>query len=694
MKLLKRFSLFEILLILSILGVHLYAAFADGYNFPNIWFIRDDAYYYFKVAQNITEGFGSTFDRINITNGYHPLWLLICIPIFALARFDLILPLRILLMLIAVMQAATAVLIYRIMLRALSQAVAIFAALFWAFNGYIHYAFYRPGLETPLAAFALALFIYKLGEFEAQWRQRPITRREIGWLAVFAALAMFSRLDLVFLAFIAGIFIVFRGQPLRFLLPFDAVISFLAITASVVMRVGFVEYPLYASSAVFAAAVSMFVRIPLFYFMGLYRHPRTQTPRELTRRALIASAYAAALFSALMLLFALIGVVDGFPRAALLYDWLISSALLLLSRFAARWFGSPKDNPNLSIPSPLEELRLSLRNWLGDAWAYYRILGGALFAYMLSNRIFFGASMPVSGQVKRWWGSLLHTVYDNPAKDWREFLGIGFLSPYDAWQPVSHALRGLAVMIKPLYPGSNTEDERYYIVMAVLLVAVLLVLFFNPRHVLRIFSNLALMPLLAGGALHTLSYTATSYGGAKEWYWISQSFIAVFILGVVIDLLLKPVQKFKPARPLLQLTALALGVYFSYGLVFFIVQNMRRGVAAPDQPYMDVVAYLEEHTRPGAIIGMTGGGNVGYFIQDRTIVNMDGLINSYEYFHALQAKRAPEYLYQRGMRVVFSNIRLLSFPPYEGQFTPYLLTFSMNGNKNLMRLYPEPLPNK
>ncbi|HNE05470.1 MAG TPA: hypothetical protein PLT08_13175, partial [Anaerolineales bacterium] len=67
---LKRISPFEIILVVAILSVHLIAAQADPYAFPNNWFVRDDAYYYFKVAQNIAEGHGSTFDGINITNGY------------------------------------------------------------------------------------------------------------------------------------------------------------------------------------------------------------------------------------------------------------------------------------------------------------------------------------------------------------------------------------------------------------------------------------------------------------------------------------------------------------------------------------------------------------------------------------------------------------------------------------------------
>src|SRR5215204_7141448 len=102
----KRFAWFEIILIVVVTSISLYGAFSDGQNFSRRWFTRDDAYYYFKVAQNISEGHGSTFDGINRTNGYHPLWMLICVPIFALARFDLILPLRILVMLMAMFNAA------------------------------------------------------------------------------------------------------------------------------------------------------------------------------------------------------------------------------------------------------------------------------------------------------------------------------------------------------------------------------------------------------------------------------------------------------------------------------------------------------------------------------------------------------------------------------------------------------------
>ena len=81
-----------------------------------------------------------------------------------------------------------------------------------------------------------------------------------------------------------------------------------------------------------------------------------------------------------------------------------------------------------------------------------------------------------------------------------------------------------------------------------------------------------------------------------------------------------------------------------------------------DRPYMEVLPFIEENTQPGDIIGMTGGGNAGYFIHDRTIVNMDGLINSNDYFHALQNGEAPIYLSQHGVTIIFANPACLRFP--------------------------------
>src|SRR5512139_3885588 len=162
----KRFPWFETILILVVMSISLYAALSDAQNLSWRWFTRDDAYYYFKVAQNISEGHGSTFDGINRTNGYHPLWMAICVPIFALARFDLVLPLRILFLVLSALSVWTGILLYRLVGRLFAPVIGAFAALYWVFSQTVLFRVYKQGLETGIAALLIVLLLYKLFDFE------------------------------------------------------------------------------------------------------------------------------------------------------------------------------------------------------------------------------------------------------------------------------------------------------------------------------------------------------------------------------------------------------------------------------------------------------------------------------------------------------------------------------------------------
>ncbi len=690
MNFLKRIPLFEILLTLAVLGVSLYAALSDAYNLPNAMFSRDDAYYYFKVAQNISEGRGSTFDGINMTNGYHPLWMLVCIPIFAFARFDLILPLRILVMAIGALNAAAAVLIYRLVRDNLSTAAAMAAASFWAFDLYLQEVFYKLGLESPLAAFGVILTLYQFSRFEKEWRTTPVSPRRIAALALAAALAMFSRLDLAFFAFLGGLWIVLRGKPMRTLLPLDTLIVFFSMVVSAALRVGIVPYnSTYADAALLAAALAMVFKSLALYFFGAYRHPRALSFWNTVRSAALGATAGSLLSAAAFALLFQMGVVKGLPRSAFVIDWALSLVLFLALRAAMYWFGSRDIRPGVQLVSPLAELRINWRRWLSDSAAYYGVVGGLLALYMLYNKAAFGSYFPVSGQIKRWWGSLLNTVYEKPSPDWSAFLGVSYESSYQAWQPLTSFLVGLAKWIYPLYPGADTLDERYYIVLFAFIALALAVLFANPQRARKAASNMALIPLAAGCGFHVLSYTATAYGGTKEWYWVGEALLVVLGASLLVHLSL-PFQKARLGRFFWQAAALAFSVGAAYRLGMAVSYTMPYNFFPSDLPYMEVLPYLEENTPPGSVIGMTGGGNVGYFIHDRTIVNMDGLINSYEYFRALRERRAAEYLIERGVDVVFANPRLLALPPYYGQFDPYFEIYSQYGGKNLIYLLKEP----
>ena len=46
-----------------------------------ITIFHDDSFFYLKTAANIADGKGSTFDEINVTNGYHPLYMTLLVVI-------------------------------------------------------------------------------------------------------------------------------------------------------------------------------------------------------------------------------------------------------------------------------------------------------------------------------------------------------------------------------------------------------------------------------------------------------------------------------------------------------------------------------------------------------------------------------------------------------------------------------------
>ncbi len=700
MKFLKRLSLFEVALVVVILGVYLYAALSDAYNFPNTWYTRDDAYYYFKVAQNIAEGRGSTFDGINLTNGYHPLWMLICIPIFALAKFNLILPLRVLLVVMSVFQAASAVLIYRLVKKHLSSVIAILAASFWAFNLYIQSTVYKNGVETPAAIFTILLLIYKLSVFEKEWRAKAVTTRQLVELSLLAVLAMFSRLDLIFLALITGVWVVFRGKFIRYLLPLDMVIIFTSMTGSAAFRTGIDAYnAYYAAATVQVTILAIALKLISLYFFGAYQNPRANSFWKTFRQALFGLTAGSLATASIVLLGTQFGMELNFPRSAFLMDWGISLFGILALRFAAYFFSGTKTLPS---KSPFSEFKENWKNWLRESITYYGVLGGFLSLYMLFNKFMFGTSSPVSGQIKRWWGTMPYTIYEEPPSNWPSFFGIG-RGTFNAWDPATDLFSWLAEYLHPIIKGADYAAHRYYAAMLIFVLAGLALVFANRRRAIHVGSKFAFIPLLAGSGIQILSYTATSYGGLKEWYWASELILITLAGSFFADLLLRPLLRLpwyglsRAATGKLKITPLALqtaGIIFStllaYNLYDFVTTSMPHGRIESTGRPLDVVAYLEENTPPGSIIGMTGGGNVGYFISGRTIVNMDGLINSNEYFHAMQAGQGPRYLGERGLSVVFANSQMLTVPPFYGQYGPYLERYNTYGGKGLFYFLKEP----
>ena len=680
----KRFPWFEIILIIVVMSMSLYAALSDPQNLSWRWFTRDDAYYYFKVAQNISEGHGSTFDGINRTNGYHPLWMLICIPIFAMARFDLILPLRVLLLVMSGLSVATAILLYRLIGRIFIPAIGALAAVFWVFSYDVLVILYQQGLESGIAAFFIVLLVYKLYEFEISWRKGDVRPRQIAVLAVIAVLTMFSRLDLVFLAGLVGLWVLFRGHLLRYFLPLDIVSILILTILAFMLRVGLTGYFASIDIALAMAAVAVLVKIPCAYLFGLYQHYGVSRGLEVSKRVTLLAVTGSLITGFIVLLIQRLGLVEGsFSRIIILIDLGLTLAFFGISRLM--FWGLQARQPVTADASekPFPYLQAHGRQWLRDGAVYYGILLGALGTYMVWSKLVFGTTSPVSGQIKQWWASLPGRAYGGASRDILSFFGLSYRTEENAWNPISRIFGSWA---ENMYRILKIEDSwRYVIILTVAAIVFYLILLTNRKRGKMALTQMSILPLLGGAWLQVLYYNGLRYAAHKEWYWVSQLVIIVLTVSLVIGMLYLLLRKIPYISVLGWLVAAYVGVNMGTSFWRTIQTSMPYNHWPADAAYMDIVPLLEERTPPGSIIGLTGGGNVGYFIQDRTIVNMDGLINSYAYFQALQSRTGGEYLQNIGLDYVLANPVILDQQPYKGQFNEYLEPLRIYyGGKQLM----------
>lgn len=673
----KRLHWFEAALILAVMAIHAYAAISDAHNFSRRWFTRDDAYFYFKTAQNIGEGLGSTFDGINPTNGYHPLWMLVCIPIFLLARFDLILPLRLLTLIMGGLSALSGVLLFRLLRNTLYEPWAMLATAYWAFNTYIHETITQLGLETGLVVFTVLLLLRRVQAFEAAGGKDA--NKQVLLLSILATTVFLSRLDMIFLAGLIGVWVILRGSPLRYFVFTDSLIIAGGALVSFAMWLGFPQYYAYSRAALLTAAGLLVVRLPLLHIFGLNDKNKAGAPLfVLTRTALVTSIGSASIGVILLLLG---DRINGFPRMAILVEAGLSFVLLCLVRMSASWTWQRQDTPS----KPMDWKRIAREGTI-----FYSVLGGTLIIYMLFNLFYFGTATPVSGQVKRWWGAPVNQVRGGPASTLEAFIGIDRNGDFNAWPQVTPLVANLAKWLSRNSPFRLLVPQIYLPLWIGLAILIVIVLLLRRRRALRGLQRLGLLPLFAGCGFQVLAYNATGYSAVKEWYWAGQMLFTVLFAAMLANLLIPRRLRHAPANKILRAGATVISMGWCAILARDVLLTMPLQGTDANRPYVDSLEVLESHTEPGSIIGVTGGGSLGYFIRDRHIVNMDGLINSAAYFDAMRVGKAADYLYEQGVDYIFANPTLLTqLAPFKTQFKGRLVRLGISyGQKELMKIRP------
>jgi hypothetical protein len=153
--------------------------------------IVDDASYYMTIARNIASGAGMSFDGIHRTNGFHPLWLLMLVPLFLLHE-----PPETMIRLVALLQMMLLSLAYVVFLRAQlrlfpARTAALSAILFvpLVFIPSIN------GMESAVLVLALVI----LYDYGACISRSNVDGRRAALVGVIIGFVVLARLDMIIL---------------------------------------------------------------------------------------------------------------------------------------------------------------------------------------------------------------------------------------------------------------------------------------------------------------------------------------------------------------------------------------------------------------------------------------------------------------------------------------------------------------
>lgn len=120
--------------------------------------IPDDSAYYFKIAENASAGDGLTFDGINRTNGFQPLWLYMLVPVYAAIHRPPETMYRIFLVLQVLLLAGAALLLNAVLPRFVSRRAALLGLVLYILFVFVPAA---NGMESAILVFLLvAAFFY------------------------------------------------------------------------------------------------------------------------------------------------------------------------------------------------------------------------------------------------------------------------------------------------------------------------------------------------------------------------------------------------------------------------------------------------------------------------------------------------------------------------------------------------------
>jgi hypothetical protein len=201
-----------------------------------IKFTSDDSYFYLKTALNFSKGAGSTFDEINLTNGYHPLWFFFSTVVFKLSNLAGINSeeslLRIIFIATSIINYFSLIILIKFIKKYFNDYSLKNLIAFVVFLIPLVF-YYLIGMEVQIFLFTLILFFY----YFSKWFFDKSNKQKIPLIiSISLSLLFLSRVDVFwYLIFFISLFIFIYNKNLIFnwlrilIIPFLTFLIYLII---------------------------------------------------------------------------------------------------------------------------------------------------------------------------------------------------------------------------------------------------------------------------------------------------------------------------------------------------------------------------------------------------------------------------------------------------------------------------------
>jgi len=195
-QLLKRERLGLILFLAIAIGlvIRLYLSWLDVETLIDK-FLGEDHFYYLTLARNIALGKGVTFDGLAATNGFHPLYPFMLVPLFKFTYADISMPVHLALTMLSLFNVLTAIFVFKIVEILGSRKAGLLAALLWLFNPYV-ISLMLTGVEGALYAFFISASIFWYLRIRLR---NQYTLKNMLILGVLIGITFLCRTDAIFL---------------------------------------------------------------------------------------------------------------------------------------------------------------------------------------------------------------------------------------------------------------------------------------------------------------------------------------------------------------------------------------------------------------------------------------------------------------------------------------------------------------